>query len=165
MGAIFTLIRRSLKSAWRRRWLGVAIAWIICLGGWAVISQLPDQYQANARIYVNTDAVLTPLLKGLAVDSSPEARLRVLQSTLVSRPNIQTLISKTDLDLAVTGPAQRDALARQLMNNISVKPDAKLNLFSIQYSNANPKLARDVVQTLLTIFEESATGGNRRDMQ
>lgn len=165
MGAIFTLIRRSLKSAWRRRWLGVAIAWIICLGGWAVISQLPDQYQANARIYVNTDAVLTPLLKGLAVDSSPEARLRVLQSTLVSRPNIQTLISKTDLDLTVTGPAQRDALVRQLINNISVKPDARLNLFSIQYSNANPKLARDVVQTLLTIFEESATGGNRRDMQ
>ena len=110
MGAIFTLIRRSLKSAWRRRWLGVAIAWIICVGGWLVIHKLPDQYVANARLYVNTDAVLTPLLKGLAVDASPEAQLKVLQGTLVSRPNLQTLISKTDLDLTVAGPTQRDAL-------------------------------------------------------
>jgi polysaccharide chain length determinant protein (PEP-CTERM system associated) len=165
MGAIFTLIRRSLKAAWRRRWLGVAIAWVICLGGWLVIHKLPDQYAASARLYVNTDAVLTPLLKGLAVDASPEAQLKVLQGTLVSRPNLETLISKTDLDLTVSGPTQRDALISRLASDIVVKPDTKLNLFSIQYSNSDPKLARDVVQTLLTIFIDSATGSDRRDMQ
>ncbi len=106
MGAIFTLLRRSLKAAWRRRWLGVAIAWVICLVGWVGVSKVPNQYQASARLYIDTNAVLTPLLKNLAVNSSPDAQLRVLQSTLVSRPNIQTLISKTDLDLA------RDRLRR-----------------------------------------------------
>jgi len=165
MGAIFTLIRRSLKSAWRRRWLGVAIAWVVCLAGWAVISRLPNQYQASARLYINSDAVLTPLLKGLAADASPDSQLKLLQGTLLSRPNIQTLISKTDLDLSVTDPAQRDMLVTSLMTDITVKPDTKLNLFTITYSNSNPKLARDVVQALLTIFTESATGGNRRDMQ
>ena len=79
MGAIFTLLRRSLKAAWRRRWLGVAIAWVICLAGWAGISKVPNQYQASARLYIDTNAVLTPLLKNLAVDSSPDAQLRVLQ--------------------------------------------------------------------------------------
>jgi polysaccharide chain length determinant protein (PEP-CTERM system associated) len=133
--------------------------------GWAVISKLPNQYESSARMYLNTDAVLTPLLKGLAVDSSPDAQLKVLQSTLLSRPNIETLISKTDLDFSVNTQAQRDALATRLMTDITVKPDNKLNLFTIQYSDPNPKLARDVVQTLLTIFIESATGGNRRDMQ
>ncbi len=39
------------------------------------------------------------------------------------------------------------------------------NLFTITYRDKNPKLAHDVVQTLLTIFVESATGTNRTDME
>ncbi len=165
MGAIFTLIRRSLKAAWRRRWLGVAIAWVVCLLGWIGVSIMPNQYLASARLYVNTDAVLTPLLKDLAVNSSPDSELRVLQATLLSRPNVETLISKTDLDLAVSSPAQRDALVNSLLSAITVRPDPRLNVFTIQYSDPNPKLARDVVQTLLTIFIDNATGGNRREME
>jgi len=165
MGAILTLLRRSLKSAWRRRWLGVAIAWVICLLGWVGVSLVPNEYQASARLYVNTDAVLTPLLKNIGVDTSPDQELRVLQATLLSRPNVETLISKTDLDLSVSTPEQRDALVNTLMANITVRPDPRLNVFSIQYTDPHPKLARDVVQTLLTIFIDNATGGNRRDME
>lgn len=165
MGAIFTLLRRSLKAAWRRRWLGVAIAWVICLLGWVGVSLVPDQYLASARLYVNTDAVLTPLLKNIGIDSSPDQELKVLQGTLLSRPNVETLISKTDLDLSVSTPERRDALVNSLMTNITVRPDPRLNVFSIQYSDPNPKLARDVVQTLLTIFVDNATGGNRREME
>jgi polysaccharide chain length determinant protein (PEP-CTERM system associated) len=165
MGAMLTLLRRWLRSAWRRRWLGVAIAWVVCLLGWIGVSLVPNQYQAYARLYVNTDAVLTPLLRNIAIDASPDQELKVLQATLLSRPNVETLISKTDLDLTVSGPGQRDALVNRLMDNITVRPDPKLNVFSIQYSDPNPKLARDVVQTLLTIFIDTATGGNRRDME
>ncbi len=39
------------------------------------------------------------------------------------------------------------------------------NLFTITYRDKNPKLAYEVVQTLLTIFVESATGGSRTDME
>ena len=45
-----------------------------------------------------------------------------------------------------------------------MKPQTK-NLFTITYRNQSPKLAHDVVQTLLTIFVESATGTNRTDME
>jgi polysaccharide chain length determinant protein (PEP-CTERM system associated) len=165
MGAILTLLRRSLKAAWRRRWLGVIIAWVVCVLGWIGVSLVPDQYESYARLYVNSDAVLTPLLKDIAVDSSPDQELRVLQATLLNRPNIESLISKTDLDLTVSGPAEREALVTRLMADITVRPDPKFNVFSIQYSNSNPKLARDVVQTLLTIFIDNATAGNRREME
>src|SRR5271163_3316420 len=165
MGAIFTLLRRSMKAVWRRRWLGVAIAWVVCLLGWIGVSMIPNQYLAGARLYVNTDAVLTPLLKNIGVDSSPDQELKVLQATLLSRPNVETLISKTDLDLTVSTPEQRDGLVNSLMTNITVRPDPRLNVFTIQYTDPHPKLARDVVQTLLTIFVDNATGGNRRDME
>jgi len=166
MDAVKTLLRRYLKAAWRRRWLGLGIAWVVCVAGWAGISMMPNQYVSSARIYVDTDAVLTPLLKGLAVDSAGEDWVRVLQQTLLSRPNVEKLISKTDLDLTVTSPTDRDALVQSLMKNITVsqqRGDPK-GVFWISYTGTNPKLAQNVVQTLLNIFIENASSGNRTAM-
>jgi polysaccharide chain length determinant protein (PEP-CTERM system associated) len=55
-------------------------------------------------------------------------------------------------------------LIKQLSGDIRVVPQTR-NLFTITYRDKSPKLAHDVVQTLLTIFVESATGGNRTDME
>jgi polysaccharide chain length determinant protein (PEP-CTERM system associated) len=125
---------------------------------------VPNQFESSARLYVDADAVLTPLLRGLAADSAPVGQLETLQRTLLSRPNLEKLVSKTDLDLAVTGPSDRERLLSGLANAIRVTPQTR-NLFTITYRNSNPRLARDVVQTLLTIFVESATGTNRTDME
>ncbi len=98
------------------------------------------------------------------LNSAPVGQLETLQRTLLSRPNLEKLVSKTDLDLAVTGPSDRERLLTGLANAIRVTPQTR-NLFTITYRNSNPRLARDVVQTLLTIFVESATGTNRTDME
>jgi len=157
------MIQQYLRAAWRRRWLGVVIAWLICGVGWVGVYMIPNQFESSARIYVDADAVLTPLLRGLAADTSPMTQLEVLQRTLLSRPNIEKLISKTDLDLTVNTPADRERLINHLISTIRVVPQTN-NLFTITYRDKNPKLAHDVVQTLLTIFVESATGSNRNDM-
>ena len=76
---------------------------------------------------------------------------------------MEKLISKTDLDLTVNSPADRERLISRLANTIRVVPQTR-NLFTITYRDKSPKMAHDVVQTLLTIFVESATGNNRSDM-
>ena len=76
---------------------------------------------------------------------------------------MEKLISKTDLDLTVNSPADRERLITRLADTIRVVPQTK-NLFTITYRDKSPKMAHDVVQTLLTIFVESATGSNRSDM-
>jgi polysaccharide chain length determinant protein (PEP-CTERM system associated) len=113
---------------------------------------------------VDTDAVLTPLRRGLAADSAPANQLEILQRTLLSRPNLEKLISKTDLDLTLNSPADRERLLAHLGQEIKVNPQTK-NLFTISYRDKSPKVAHDVVQTLLTIFTENATGGSRVDME
>ncbi|MDQ2804624.1 MAG: Wzz/FepE/Etk N-terminal domain-containing protein [Pseudomonadota bacterium] len=164
MDPVKVLLRRYLKAAWRRRWIGLAVTWLVCLLGWAGVHAVPNSYQSTARLYVDADAVLTPLLHGIAVEVSPSAQLEMLQRTLLSRPNLDTLISKTDLGLHVTSPADRERMVRGLSTAITVTPQSA-NLFTIQYSNKDPRLARDVVQSLLSIFIESATGNNRLEMQ
>ena len=67
---------RQLVLAWKRRWLGLALSWMICLGGWTAIGYLPNQYASSAQLYVDTDAVLTPLLHGIAIDECDHAEIR-----------------------------------------------------------------------------------------
>jgi polysaccharide chain length determinant protein (PEP-CTERM system associated) len=164
MGALLVIVRRQLLSAWRYRWAAVLVSWVVCAGGWAAVYAIPNQYEASARLYVDADAVLTPLLRGIALDSSLSSQLDVLQRTLLSRPNLEKLISNTDLDLSIAGTGDLQAMVARLANDIKITPQTR-NLFSISYRNTSPKLAFDVVQTILTTFIESKTGSNRSEMQ
>src|ERR1700750_2014624 len=164
MDAIRMLLSRYLRAAWRRRWMGIIVAWLICAIGWVGVYMIPNQFESSARLFVDADAVLTPLLRGIAADSAPTTQLEILQRTLLSRPNLEKLVSKTDLDLTLNSPSDRERLLTRLGNEIKVNPQTK-NLFTITYRDKSPKLAHDVVQTLLTIFVESATGASRTDME
>jgi len=164
MDSVRVLLSQYLRAAWRRRWLGVMVAWLVCGVGWVGVYIIPNQYEASARLFVDADAVLTPLLRGIAADSAATSQLDILQRTLLSRPNMEKLISKTDLDLTLNSPSDRERLISRLSAEVKVTPQTK-NLFTISYRDKSPKLAYDVVQTLLTIFVESATGGSRTDME
>lgn len=164
MDSLRILIHQYLRAAWRRRWMGVTVAWLVCGLGWVGVYLIPNQFESTARLFVDADAILTPLLHGIAAESAPTTQLEILQRTLLSRPNMEKLISKTDLDLTINSPTDRERLISQLADTIRVVPQTK-NLFTITYRDKRPKMAHDVVQTLLTIFVESATGGNRSDME
>ena len=164
MDSVRTMLFQYLRAAWRRRWLGVVVAWLVCGIGWVGTYTIPNQFESNARLFVDADAILTPLLRGIAADSAPTTQLEILQRTLLSKPNLEKLISKTDLDLSLNGLSDRERMIGRLATEIKVVPQTR-NLFTISYRDKNPKLAHDVVQTLLTIFVESATGSNRTDME
>ena len=164
MSIVLILVRRVAKAACRYRWAAVALSWVVCGTGWAYVYTIPNSYEASARLYVDADAVLTPLLRGLAVDSPLSSQLDVLQRTLLSRPNLEKLVSNTDLDLSVTGPADLEALVNGLAAQVHINPQTR-NLFTISYRNTNPKLAFDVVQTMLTMFIENKAGNNRSEME
>src|SRR5262249_4267414 len=118
----------------------------------------------NARLFVD-DAVLAPLLKGIAVDpSSATDQADMLQRTLLSRPNLEKLVSMTTLELGVKDPGDRERLVAARPGQIKVQSQNR-NLFTISYRNASPKLAFDVVQTLMTTYIESSSGNNRTEME
>jgi polysaccharide chain length determinant protein (PEP-CTERM system associated) len=164
MNMLLQLVRRHLLPTWRFRWAAIAFAWVICALGWTGTWLIPNQYEASARLYVDADAVLTPLLHGIALDSVLGGQLDLLQRTLLSRPNLERLIAKTDLELQVGDTISQEAMLARLQTDIKINAQTR-NLFTITYRNPNPKLAYDVVQTILSIFIESKAGSNRADME
>lgn len=164
MGNLKTELRRLLQACWRYRWPGVLFCWLVCAAGWTMVYFIPNQYESSARIYVDTDAILTPLLHGLAVDTNSASQMDMLQRTLLSRPNLDRLISKTDLELQLSGPSDRQRMIETLGTQIRIS-SATRNLFSITYRNPSPRLAYDVVRTVVATFVESKQGTNRNDLE
>jgi polysaccharide chain length determinant protein (PEP-CTERM system associated) len=157
------LVERYGALAWRRRWWAFLGAALICIAGWVAVAVLPNQYEAEARVYIDSDAFLTPLLKGIAVESSLEDELDLLQRMLLSRPNLERIIQKTDLQFEVVTPTDTERLVDRLARQIQVVPQTR-NIFSIAYRNTNRQLASDVVQAMLASFIENKAGDNRDEM-
>lgn len=103
-----------LRGIWRNRWYAMVCAWIICLIGWAVVYRMPDQYQASARVFVDTQSVLRPLLQGLAVTVNPDAQIGLMTRTLLSRPNLEKIARNADLDIR----AQDTDALEDLLNSL-----------------------------------------------
>lgn len=158
------LIRKQLTAAWRYRWPAVFLGWLVCAAGWVGVMKIPNTYEADARLYIDADAILTPLLRGISMDSSLQAQVDLLSRTLMSRPNLEKLVSKTDLNLQVDTPAEKQAMVARLSTEIKLVPQTR-NLFVISYRNENPKLAYDIVQAMLTAFVEGKAGNNRTDLE
>jgi polysaccharide chain length determinant protein (PEP-CTERM system associated) len=152
-----------LRGMWLHRWLGLAVAWVVALAAAIAIFATPDQYQASARIYVDTDSVLKPLLSGLIVQANTEQQVAILSRTLISRPNVEKLIRMADLDLNLKSAHEKEALIERVTKTLKIKGVGRDNLYTLEYLDADPEKARRVVQSLTTIFVESSLGSKSGD--
>ncbi len=164
MSEIYDEIIRHAKAMWRYRWLSLMLAWAVSVIGWGIVVMLPDKYESQARVYVDTGSLLAPLLRGIAVESNLNQEITVMQRTLLSRPNLEQVMRMNDLDLTTTAPKEVEALLAKLASAISVTAQTQ-NLFSISYSHTNARQAQSIVQSLLTIFVENNLGQSRTDME
>jgi polysaccharide chain length determinant protein (PEP-CTERM system associated) len=152
-----------LKGVWKFRWPGIAIAWVISVVGVVVVISVPDKYEASARVFVDTQSILKPLMAGLAVQPNVEQQITMLSRTLISRPNVEKLIRMADLDLGSNNRADRDALIDRVTRGLEIRNAGRDNLYTLAYRDESPDRARRVVQALVSIFVESSLGASRKD--
>ncbi|MBI3431344.1 MAG: chain length-determining protein [Hydrogenophilales bacterium] len=164
MDQLLQQIMGYAKAAWQRRWWGVAVAWLVCVVGWTWVMMIPDRYQASARVYVDTQTLLKPLLSGLAAEPNVEQQIKLMTRQLVSRPTLEKVARMTDQDVKAKTPEQTEAMLNDLAGKISIADAGRENLYTISYQDANGDLAKKVVQSLLTIFVESSLGKTRQDI-
>lgn len=154
-----------LSGAWHYRWTFMLVTWVVCLIGWGALLIVPNQFQAVAKIYIDTDTMMAPLLKGITVSTDPDQQVSVMLNTLLTRPNLEQVVHLT----AAPGTAFSSAeMARQVaavQSRISLKPLGTKNLYEISVTNADPDKALSISQTLLSIFVDSNIGTKRKDFQ
>lgn len=152
-----------LKGIWiKRRYIMIA-TWLICPIGWYAVSQMDDVYKSNARVYVDTQSVLGPLLRGIAIQTNSDVLIRHMVNTLLSRENLEKISRQTDLDVRANTPQEYNAILDNLKKDIKISSTGRENIFTIAYENKDAELAENVVSSALNIFMENTLGENRTD--
>ena len=164
MHDIFNQLISHARAMWRYRWFALALAWAVSIAGWVHVAQMPDEYRSSARVHIDTDSILRPLLRGIAVEANVTQRVQLMTRTLLSQPNMEKLARMTDLHLHAGSPEALERQTDQMRSRIAISSEARQpNLFTISYRDTEPKKAQEVVQSLLTIFMETALGESRQD--
>src|SRR3954462_3051475 len=122
-GVLYEQALSYARHLWRYRWLSIGLAWLVCAIGWPIVGLIPPKFESSARVYVNADQFLTPLLRGLAADVDPRRQVEFLQRTLLSRPNLEQVIHLSNLDLSSSGKLsekERQEMLLQLAKDINL---------------------------------------------
>ena len=165
MNDLYRDLLAYLRGMWHRRWIGLAAAWIAAIIGVAIVYRIPEKYEASARVYVDTESLLKPLLAGLAIQPNLDQQVALMSRTLISRPNVEKLVRMADHDLRTQTQVERDDLIDNVIKTIGLTGNVQANLYVITYRDPNPEQARKVVQSLLGIFVESSLGDKKQDTQ
>ncbi len=158
MGSLFDEVRGALHAVWMRRWVALAVAWALCLAGWLVVSQMPNNYESRARIFVQLRQIL-PGADGNNQAAQQRDIDRVRQ-TLTSAVNLEKVVRGTDLARTVANDRDIADRIAGLQKAITLTAQAD-NLFEITVKGPNGKLAQQITQKLIDIFVEGNLADNR----
>jgi len=165
MEQLFSQLLSSLKGIWKHRWAGFCVSWLVVLAGWTKVYSLPNEFQSTARVFVDTQSILKPLMVGMTSVPNVEQQVAIMSRTLLSRPNIERVLRMVDLDVRAVSPRQRDDMVDEMLKRIQINGTGSYDIYTISYTNSDPRQVRDVVQALLAIFVEGSFKGKRGDSE
>jgi polysaccharide chain length determinant protein (PEP-CTERM system associated) len=163
MQDIFEEIIDYLKGIWLKRRYIIIATWLICPLGWYLVASMPDVYKSEARVYVDTQSLLRPLLKGLTVETDPNTQIRLMVKTLLSRPNLERISRMTDLDVQASNSEEYENIIVELKDNIKISSVGRENIYTLSIEDKDPDMAKSIVQSALTVFIENTLGETRSD--
>jgi polysaccharide chain length determinant protein (PEP-CTERM system associated) len=165
MNGVFDDIRLALHNVWKRRWLALGVAWGLCLAGWLAVSLIPNRFESEAQLFVQTQTLLPD-----KIGITPAERAREVEQvkrTLASTANLEKVVRGTALAKLAANDRDVADLALSMRDDVKVIEEQE-NLFKITAASGraglsdaeNATLARDIVQQLIDIFvRDNVSGG------
>ena len=162
----------EVRSAWRFRWFGIAAAFVVALIGWVVVFALPDRYEGDARVFVDTRTALKPALQGLTTDQNVDAQINYVRQSLLEGPQLEKIAVNTGvLAATVTDPRARGKILDAFSNRITLTVSSAGNqgderstagtMYDFHYLDSTRERSLLVVDALLNTFVDQILGGKR----
>jgi polysaccharide chain length determinant protein (PEP-CTERM system associated) len=166
----------EMRGAWRFRWIAVSAAFIIALLGWAVVFALPDRYEADARVFVDTRTALKPALQGLTIDQNVDGQINYVRQSLLEGPQLERIAKEAGvLSQGETDERVRARILRRLSDRIVLgvssagsqgdERSTAGTIYSFHYTDGERGRSLRVVESLLNTFIEETLGGKREGSQ
>jgi polysaccharide chain length determinant protein (PEP-CTERM system associated) len=127
------------------------------------IAKLPNQYEASARVYVDTQSILKPLLSGMTSMPNLDQQVMFMRRTLISRPNVERLMRMVDLDVKAKDTKEHEKLVDDLMATDQDRGTERDDIYTITYVERRSQAGQGYRAILLTIFVEGSFSGKKQD--
>ncbi len=138
---------------------------LVGAAGMAMLTFVTDRYRASARIYVDTQTALRPLMANLTFQPDIDQQVAMLARTLISRPNVERLIDLPEVGIQTANAAEREARISRLIREIKVTTAGSGNLYDVTYLGPSPEMAQRLVSATVELFVNSGAGAKKRDTQ
>ena len=176
MSPLVTQVWDDVVSAWRYRWYALSAAVAVAVIGWAVVFALPDQYEASARVFVDTRTSLKPALVGLALEQDVDAQLNFVRQSLLAAPSLQRIALQGGL-LPSSGvdPRRAEATIADMSRRIDITVKSASGreedrntggtIYRVIYQDRDRARALRIVDILLDKLVTDTLGGKREGSQ
>jgi polysaccharide chain length determinant protein (PEP-CTERM system associated) len=169
----FDKLLDELTGTWRYRWLALGIASACALAGWLVVFMLPDRYQAQASVLLDTRTAFKPALEGLATQQDVGVQLSYVSASLLTDARLLGIAKLVGLVQASDIGAERNDRAVALLKKhifvVIQKADDQAERgasggtnYAIFYQDTNRTRALNVVSILLQILVDETLGGKKQ---
>lgn len=175
MTANLDFLLDELRGAWRFRWMAWLATVAVAILGWLIIFALPDRYQAQAEVLVDTRTALKPVLQGLATNQDVNVQLNYVRQALLAGPQLSRFAERAGLMPATgLGPAKEQALLDALRKRIDLSventpdqggeggPSAGSTTYGITYQDVDRARALRVVKMLMSSLISETLGGSQQ---
>src|SRR5437660_2880715 len=123
----------DLRAMWRYRGLGLLTAWLVAAAAATLVMRQPERYEAAARIFVNTESILKPLMAGMTVEPNIDQRIAILSRMVISRPNVEKLMSLVGLEAQTRTREEYEQLADDLGKSLKISATGRDNVYTLSY--------------------------------
>jgi len=162
----------EFRSAWRFRWWALLAAAVVAVLGWITVFTLPDRFEADARVFVDTRSALKPVLVGLTVEQDVNAQLNFVRQSLLTGPQLRKIAEQTGiLSPLVTDPAAQARVLTGMAERIAITVRSASErdndrdagaIYSLSYQDRDRTRSLHVIEVLLNTLVEQTLGGKRQ---
>ena len=148
----------EVRGAWRFRWFALALlrsSWHSSAGLWCFA--LPDRYEADARVFVDTRTALKPALQGLTIDQNVDAQINYVRQSLLEGPQLEQIAKETGV-LPPIG-YRRARAAPRFSIDLSDRIALTVSTPGIKATNAAPPAPSTASTTWMSSRERSLQRG------
>ncbi|HWZ64335.1 MAG TPA: XrtA system polysaccharide chain length determinant [Steroidobacteraceae bacterium] len=164
------------RGAWRFRWLALGLACAIAFAGWVAVFALPDEYEASARVFVDTRTALKPALQGLAPEQDVSAQLNYVRQSLLKGPQLEAIARQSGvIPASITDPRVAERMLDRVSDRtfITVRSasegedqrNGSGSVYGISYRDSDRSRSLRVVTLMLSTLIDQTLGGKRADAE
>lgn len=158
-----SVLREVIRELRERKWSCLLVFMLVSALGLVVGIFWPHQYSASVTIYIDDQNIITPLMKGSAVESKSKDKVAEATDIILGRKSLGRLVDYIEVsDNKVLDDAQREKEILRLRGSIKIRKKGR-QFFQISYTDRKPDKAFLVTQKIGQLFLEIQEENRREE--